>query len=291
MMPARRPRGSDTAGRTSPARARSRGSFFARIFVFIAFVVGAASGQSAEQGYCTDPSAGCCECLCDGEPLTNPPVYLATDETGIDIDSEYRCSGSSGMGSGAANSCQDFYDFNGEQCVTGTESTRWVYPPPCTTSQYLDGEKFGSIVSTVAHAENVNHGRRLLQTHTWTQVGGDIDGEARGDNSGQSVSISSDGTRMAIGAPWNDGGGGSAGHVRIYEYDATKRRPVRQRSGPRWVATSTVRLLTTGPGSRYRCHRTAHAWRLVLSVTTASTVATLVTCACMNTTRRRPVRP
>ena len=143
-MLARRPRGSDTAGRTSPrtspALDRSRGSFFARIFVFFAFFVGAASGQQATQGYCTDPSAGCCECLCDGEPLTNPPVYLAKDDTSIDIDSEYRCSGSSGMGSGAANSCQDFYDFNGEQCVTGTESTRWVYPPPCTTSQYLDGD-------------------------------------------------------------------------------------------------------------------------------------------------------
>ena len=40
---------------------------------------------------------------------------------------------------------------------------------------------------------------------TWTQVGGDIDGEAAGDRSGRSVSMSSDGTRVAIGASGNDG--------------------------------------------------------------------------------------
>ena len=55
---------------------------------------------------------------------------------------------------------------------------------------------------------------------TWTQVGGDIDGEAAGDWSGVSVSMSPDGTRVAIGASWNDGTSGSTsdnrGHVRVY---------------------------------------------------------------------------
>ena len=41
----------------------------------------------------------------------------------------------------------------------------------------------------------------------WTQVGGDIDGEAAGDLSGYQVSLSSDGSVVAIGAPWNDGNG------------------------------------------------------------------------------------
>jgi len=51
---------------------------------------------------------------------------------------------------------------------------------------------------------------------TWTQVGSDIDGEAAGDQSGRSVSMSSDGTRVAIGAYGNDGAGTNAGHVRMY---------------------------------------------------------------------------
>ena len=51
---------------------------------------------------------------------------------------------------------------------------------------------------------------------TWTQVGSDIDGEAANDYSGTSVSMSSDGTRVAIGAYGNDGTGSAAGHVRVY---------------------------------------------------------------------------
>ena len=51
---------------------------------------------------------------------------------------------------------------------------------------------------------------------TWTQVGSDIYGEAAGDQSGSSVSLSSDGTRVAIGAPYNDEGGSQSGHVRVY---------------------------------------------------------------------------
>lgn len=53
---------------------------------------------------------------------------------------------------------------------------------------------------------------------TWTQLGSDIDGEASGDVSGASVSLSSDGTIVAIGAVGNDAGGISSGHVRIYKY-------------------------------------------------------------------------
>jgi hypothetical protein len=55
---------------------------------------------------------------------------------------------------------------------------------------------------------------------SWTQLGADIDGEAVGDNSGWSVSLSADGTRVAIGARLNDGTGSNAGHARIYEYSA-----------------------------------------------------------------------
>jgi len=55
---------------------------------------------------------------------------------------------------------------------------------------------------------------------SWTQLGSDIDGEAAGDHSGISASLSSDGTRVAIGACFNDGNGSNSGHVRIYEYSA-----------------------------------------------------------------------
>ena len=56
---------------------------------------------------------------------------------------------------------------------------------------------------------------------SWNQLGSDIDGEAASDNSGTSVSLSSDGTIVAIGASRNDGNGSDSGHVRVYEYDGS----------------------------------------------------------------------
>jgi hypothetical protein len=52
----------------------------------------------------------------------------------------------------------------------------------------------------------------------WTQLGADIDGEAAYDEAGQSVALSSDGTRLAIGAHRNDGNGIDSGHVRVYHW-------------------------------------------------------------------------
>jgi hypothetical protein len=51
---------------------------------------------------------------------------------------------------------------------------------------------------------------------SWEQIGTDINGEAVGDGSGWSVSISSNGSIIAIGAPFNDGNGINSGHVRVY---------------------------------------------------------------------------
>lgn len=55
---------------------------------------------------------------------------------------------------------------------------------------------------------------------TWEQRGADIYGEATGDCSGWSLSLSADGQSVAIGAHFNDGGGDEAGHVRIYTLSA-----------------------------------------------------------------------
>lgn len=52
----------------------------------------------------------------------------------------------------------------------------------------------------------------------WTQLGDAINGENAGDNSGRAVDISRDGTRIAIGAIFNDGNGFMSGHVRIFRW-------------------------------------------------------------------------
>ena len=84
----------------------------------------------------------------------------------------------------------------------------------------------GDIVAIGAHLNDGNgpgagHVRVYKDSSgTWAQIGADIDGEAMQDQSGCSVSLSSDGTIVAIGAKKNDGTGTDAGHVRVYEYSS-----------------------------------------------------------------------
>ena len=71
----------------------------------------------------------------------------------------------------------------------------------------------------------VDAGRVRLYDWTeseWTQVGADLNGEDYVDAFGWSVSLSSDGTRVAIGTPFNDGNGLDAGHVRVYDWTETQ---------------------------------------------------------------------
>ena len=99
----------------------------------------------------------------------------------------------------------------------------------------IDGEAAGDLSgwsvamsgdgSRIAIGANGNDGNGIDAGHvrvytlingTWTQTGLDIDGEAADDSSGISVAMSGDGSRIAIGAPYNDGTGSNAGHVRVY---------------------------------------------------------------------------
>ena len=61
-----------------------------------------------------------------------------------------------------------------------------------------------------------------------TQLGADINGEAASDQSGWSVSMNSDGTIVAIGAPSNDGNGSNSGHVRVYSWNGSQWDSVRR---------------------------------------------------------------
>lgn len=101
----------------------------------------------------------------------------------------------------------------------------------------IDGESAGdysgtsvslsSDGSTLAIGANHNDGRdtdsgsvRVYKNilGIWTKLGADIDGEGFSDYSGWSVSLSSDGTILAIGAPYNSGNGNNSGSVKVYKY-------------------------------------------------------------------------
>jgi len=84
----------------------------------------------------------------------------------------------------------------------------------------------GSIVAISApdndgNGSNSGHVRVFKnESGVWTQLGADIDGEAAHNLSGNSISLSSDGNIVAIGAYFNSGVNGfRSGHVRVYKYD------------------------------------------------------------------------
>ncbi|KAL3811919.1 hypothetical protein ACHAXA_002536 [Cyclostephanos tholiformis] len=115
--------------------------------------------------------------------------------------------------------------------ITGTSSWEQI---GATIIGEAKGDQFGETVSisddgkTIAVGAQFNDGENGVDTgHVkvyrmddsqadWIQIGNDIDGEAAYDYSGVSVSLSADGTKVAIGSDWNDDNGMNAGLVRFY---------------------------------------------------------------------------
>ena len=85
----------------------------------------------------------------------------------------------------------------------------------------------GNIIATSAVRNNDNgidsgHVRIYeWDSVNWIQLGNDIDGEAASDYSGNSISLSSDGGIVAIGASRNDENGSASGHVRVYQWNGS----------------------------------------------------------------------
>ena len=102
---------------------------------------------------------------------------------------------------------------------------------PITINGEISGESFGSSVhisrdlSSLAVGAPSNSSQRgtvrvyIKSNSSWTKRGTNINGESAGDRFGDSLSMSSDGTILAVGAPLNDGGGSDSGHVRVFRWD------------------------------------------------------------------------
>lgn len=126
-------------------------------------------------------------------------------------------------------------DQGGQVRVYSWDGSAWIQKGSDIDSEYAM-DNFGTSVSmsadgnTVAIGALTNSGAgpeagqvRIFYWNAgyWIQQGIDIDGEAPGDRSGCSVSISSDGKTVAIGAYLNNGSGVDAGHVRIYYWNGS----------------------------------------------------------------------
>ena len=114
---------------------------------------------------------------------------------------------------------------------SSTNQDKPINPNDADTSITSSIIKTPSYITSLLHSHNslrafILGGLALLvmalSGPAWsqTQLGTDIDGKAADDASGYSVSLSSDGTRVAIGAPYNDDNGSNMGHVRVYEWNS-----------------------------------------------------------------------
>ena len=180
--------------------------------------------------------------VCDGTvattaaPTTPPPITGATklgddiygeasgDQSGYSVSlssdgSRVAIGANLNDGGGANSGHVRIYDWSG---------SAWTQVGSDIEGE-ANGDEFGYSVSLSSDGSRVaigapnfsNKGHVRIYDWSgsaWTQVGADIDGEASGDESGSSVSLSSDGSRVAIGAPYNDGNGSGSGHVRIYSW-------------------------------------------------------------------------
>ena len=120
------------------------------------------------------------------------------------------------------------FEFSGSQWVqlgndiNNTTNIINNHQIPCLSSDGMT-VAVGSNLGNTENTGSVNV--YMYDNGTWNQIGQTIEGEMTGDESGTSVSLSSDGKIIAIGAPQNNVNGdnndvewNNAGHVRVFSF-------------------------------------------------------------------------
>ncbi|MDC3330510.1 BspA family leucine-rich repeat surface protein, partial [Flavobacteriaceae bacterium] len=152
-------------------------------------------------------------------------VSLSSDGSRVAIGAYHNDAGNASSGDNRGH--VRIYDYNGSAWVqVGADIDGEAAGDMSggAVSLSSDGTRvaIGAEENNGANGSNSGHVRIYdYNGSAWVQVGAEIDGEAVGDLSGSSVSLSSDGTRIAVGAPENDGAASDAGHVRVYDYNGS----------------------------------------------------------------------
>ena len=136
---------------------------------------------------------------------------------------------------GASNDSSNGFLGGGKVRVYENNNGSWIQKGSDMSGE-ADDDSFGVSVSlssdgtTVAigapgnNSNGNNSGKTYVFGYSignWAQIGNGVSGEGAGDVSGQSVSISANGSIIAIGAPQNNSANGiDAGQVRVYKNSA-----------------------------------------------------------------------
>lgn len=131
------------------------------------------------------------------------------------------------------------YSYMGKVQVMDFMNGQWVQIG-ADLYGYNDSDNFGTSLSLSANGNRLAIGSPMnsdkdlhtgdvriyeldLDSSTWVQLGSKIDGEGRADRFGTSVALSSDGSIIAAGAPYNDADPGNniydTGHVKVLEFN------------------------------------------------------------------------
>lgn len=157
----------------------------------------------------------------NNDDLSGSSVSLSDNGTVVAIGSPFY-NGSAGSNTGLVK----IYSFNG---------TTWSQ-----LGQSISGsntyDQFGFSISLSSNGDKIAIGANLLDGNgqdsggvkiysfnstSWVQMGQTLIGEYSFDEFGKTVSLSSTGNKLAVGAPFNNGNGDDSGHIRVYEYNGT----------------------------------------------------------------------
>lgn len=156
-------------------------------------------------------------------------------------------------GVGNAIDGKDDYDHSGMSVSLSSEGTRVVIGSPHhdANATYDTGRVcvFERVVKNANPHANTDIGEVLY--YDWEEVGSPLDGSSRGVLFGSSVSISNDGTRLAIGSPRSDSAGIDSGMVQVFDDKNGDWEPVGQTiTGESVYDLSGASLSLSGDGRR-----------------------------------------
>jgi len=149
------------------------------------------------------------------QDLSGVSVALSSDGSVVAIGSSY------GNDLGPAGNVSVYENISGNWSKIGNTLTGSSAGDMFGNSVAIsDNGSIVAIGANTADGNGLNSGSVSIYQNVsgnWVKIGADIYGEFAGDDFGTGVSLSADGSIVAVGAPENDGNGSYSGHVKIFK--------------------------------------------------------------------------
>jgi hypothetical protein len=117
------------------------------------------------------------------------------------------------------------FDISAESSSQVGSTLEGQYDQGWGVGKALSLDDSGNDLAVGAEGWGTQRGRVTVYTLSvggvWTARGAALEGEATQDRSGESLALSGDGLSVAIGAPNNNAGSGSEGHMRVYRWNGS----------------------------------------------------------------------